>query len=271
MWRLAALGAVDAESDDHPLRVGEEVLADPRHGQVRDDFLVVAQALEIGVGEAREHEVVVGEHDALRVTGGAGRVHHDRGVGTASGCDLALEEGGVALCEFLARGAQAVAARELLARIVAQAARVVEPDVLQPRALGEDLEELVRLLLVLDDGERDLGVLEDVHHLLRHRVLVERNRDRAEGLGGRDGPVEARTVRADDRDMLAAAHARLREPAREPLHLVAHLAPRPRLPDAERLLADRRAIAARACMVQQQLRERVGRPGLHRHFLRPSS
>jgi hypothetical protein len=85
--------------------------------------------------------------------------------------------------------------------------------VLQLRALRHDLEELVGLLLVLDHREGDLGVLEDVDHLLRDRVLVERHRDGAQGLGGGERPVEARAVGADDGDVRAAAEPGLREPA----------------------------------------------------------
>ena len=153
---------------------------------------------------------------------------------------------------------------------MAQASRLVVPDVLQLRALGQDLEQLVGLFLVLDDGERDLRVLEDVDHLLGDRVFVERHRDRPERLRRDDRPVEARSVGADDGDVRAAREARLCEAAREPLDLVAHLAPRPRLPDAEVLLADGGTLAAHARVLEQQLRERVGRPGFHRHRLSPS-
>ena len=51
-------------------------------------------------------------------------------------------------------------------------ARLVIEDVRKQRALRLDLEQLVHLLLVLDDGEPDFGVLQHEQHFLRHRVLV---------------------------------------------------------------------------------------------------
>jgi hypothetical protein len=124
------------------------------------------------------------------------------------------------------------------------------PDVLQHRALGQDLEELVGLLLVFHDRIADLRVLEDVDHLVGDGVLVERDGDRTQRLRRDERPVQARPVRADHGDVVAAAYARLREPAREPLDLVAHLAPGPRLPDAQVLLANGRAITALARVTQ---------------------
>src|SRR5204863_517611 len=83
-------------------------------------------------------------------------------------------------------------------RVVLEAARIVVPDALQLRAVGQDVEQLVGLRLVLDHRERDVGVAEDVDHLLRDGILVERHRDRAEGLRRGKRPVEAGTVGADD-------------------------------------------------------------------------
>src|SRR5690606_39306646 len=65
--------------------------------------------------------------------------------------------------------------------VVAQAARVVVPDVAQLGILRPHLQELVDLLLVLDDRESDAGVPEDVDHLLGHRVLVEIGRASCRG------------------------------------------------------------------------------------------
>ena len=73
---------------------------------------------------------------------------------------------------FTADFEQLVEWRDVRVIVIAQSARIVIVDVLQPRGPLHRLEELVDLLLVFDDGEFDLRVLEDEQHLLRDRVLV---------------------------------------------------------------------------------------------------
>jgi len=46
---------------------------------------------------------------------------------------------------------------------MAQPARIVETDALQPRALRQDFQQLIDLLLVFDDGEADVCILEHEH------------------------------------------------------------------------------------------------------------
>jgi hypothetical protein len=109
-----------------------------------------------------------------------------------------------------------------------------------------DLDDLVHLLLVARHHEARPAMVEDVGHLLGHRVLVERDGNRTRRLCGHHRPVELRTVPPDDRDMVA-----LREPEREEAQgqrpdLGLGLAPGPALPDAEFLLAIRRPPAQSA-------------------------
>ena len=68
-------------------------------------------------------------------------------------------------------------------------------------------------------------------------------------LRGHHRPVEPRPVGADDRDGVAALEAEPCKPDRIGAHLVEHLGPGPGLPDAEILVAERRAAAkdARRC------------------------
>ncbi len=207
----------------------------------------------------------MGKDHALRVARRPRRVKHDRGVRSRPLGDLRVEEPGIRRGPSTSALPQALVGREFRLRVMPQSARVVIPDVLELGALRHDLEQLVGLLLVLDDRVGDLRVLEDVDHFLGDGVLVERDGSRAERLRRGERPVEARPVRPDDRDVLAALEARLGEAACEPVHLVAHLAPGPALPDAQVLLANRGQRAAHLRMAQQELRERVGRPGLRGH------
>ena len=108
--------------------------------------------------------------------------------------------------------------------VVAQAARLVVDDVLEPRQPLRDRQDLVDLLLVLDHRERDLGMLEHVGHLVGDRVRLDRHRHAAEHLRGRHRPVEPRPVVADDGDLVAALEPELSQADAQGAHLVAHLA-----------------------------------------------
>ena len=140
---------------------------------------------------------------------------------------------------------------------MAKPARVVEPDVLQPRALRQDFEQLVDLLLVFDDGKADIGVLEHERHFGRHGVLVERHRHAAQGLRRHHGPVQARPVVADDGQAVAALESPCSEAAGENANLARDLSPGPGLPDAQVLLPERRPVGPYPRLVQQKARKSV--------------
>ncbi len=141
--------------------------------------------------------------------------------------------------------------------VVAQPARVVVVDVRERGHHGPRLQHLVDLLLVLDHGVGDLGVVEHVDEFGRGRILVHRHRHAAQHLRSDHRPVQARTIVADDREVHAAEEALRRKTAGERAHVGGDRGPRPRLPDTEVLLARRRAVAAHARMLEQQPRERV--------------
>ncbi len=150
------------------------------------------------------------------------------------------------------------AVQEIL-RVMAQPARIVEDDVLELRATRANLEELVDLLLVLDDGEVDLRIGQHVDHLLRDRVLIERDRHAAQRLCSGHRPVEPRAVVADDREIHPPPEALRCKAARERAHFLRHLRPGPGLPDTEVLFARGRAAASDLGMMQQQPGKRVER------------
>ena len=126
-----------------------------------------------------------------------------------------------------------VQAVEEMLVVMPHAARLVVHDVHKLRAVRLDLEQLVHLLLVLDDGELDLGVLQHKQQFLRHRVLVHGHRHAAQALRRGHGPIQPRPVVADDREVVAALEADLSQAAGERAHFVRDLAPGPGLPDAE--------------------------------------
>jgi len=127
--------------------------------------------------------------------------------------------------------------------VPAEPARIVVDDQAEARQLGLERRDLVDLLLVLGDEDRHFRVVEDPPELLRDRVLVDGDRDAAEGLRGDLRPVEPRAVVADHRELVAALEAERGQPERQQANLVPVLPPRPGLPDPPVLLADRRPLA----------------------------
>jgi hypothetical protein len=154
---------------------------------------------------------------------------------------------------------------ELRLRVVTQAARVVEVDVPHRRRVGQHLEDLVHLLLVLDQDVRDLRVLQHEDHLGRDGVLVQGHRNAAERLRRRDREIELGPVRADDGEVVAALETFGGEAERDRANLVRSPSPRPCLPDAEVLLADRGTTGTNPGVMQKQTRKGVER--LFRHGL----
>ena len=153
--------------------------------------------------------------------------------------------------------------------VVAQAARLVVDDVLEPGEPVLHREDLVDLLLILDDRELHLGVLQHIGHLFGDRVGIERHRHGAERLAGAHRPIEPRLVAPDDGVVVAALEPQFGEPDREREHLVAHLLPGPGLPDAEVLVPHGRAAAAHGGVADEQLGKGIRVGGRRRAAIRP--
>jgi len=139
--------------------------------------------------------------------------------------------------------------------VMFQPARIVENHEAGPRQLRLDGEDLVDLLLVLGDDDRDLGMIEDIDQLGGDRVLVNGYGDATEGYCGELRPIEPRPVVADDGKQIAAAKSKRRQSQREIAHLTVVLGPRPGLPDAAVLLADCRPVRHRLGIAPEQPRQ----------------
>ena len=241
------------------------MIADPRHRQVRKDAVVGGQPVEFAAAPRGGDERAVRLAHALRLARRPRRVEHHGNVGRIAARDLLVVEARMRAVEFAALRLQALEARDAL--VVAQPARVVVVDVLQRRHLRRRFQHLVDLLLILDDRVRDLGVVQHVDEFAGGRILVHGDGNAAQRLRRGHGPVQARPVVADDREVHPAAESLRREPAGEGSHLRRHLAPGPRLPDAEVLLADGRVRAADLRMMREQPRKSIesGRGGIRWH------
>src|SRR5205814_3192686 len=89
--RGRALWTVDGEAHENRLRVREDVVADPRHRQVRQDLFVGPEVLRDGAVARGHDEVAVRQHRALRRAGGARGVADDRDVGGAALRDFVFD------------------------------------------------------------------------------------------------------------------------------------------------------------------------------------
>ena len=255
--RGGALWAVHHVAAGQPLGVAEDVLSYPGQRHVGQHFFVCRELVEALAGGGAVQQRGVAVHHAFRVAGGAtGEEHRGHVVGLATP-NTRLEKAGVGAVVRLACSHQCVDAVQARFCVVAQPARVVEPDALQAWALLLQFQQFVDLFLVFDDGPGHLGVVDREGVLLCRRVLVQRHRHRAQRLCGQHRGVEARAVFADDDEVVTALHAGLGQAAGQVTYQQGQIGPGGGLPDAIDLLAQRRCGRALLCVVQHQTRKRL--------------
>ena len=125
---------------------------------------------------------------------------------------------------------------------MAHATRVVVIDVGELGALFADFQQLVDLFLVFNHRKAHLRVVDREHAFGRHGILVQGDRNRAQGLGGQHGSVQARAVRAHHHQVLAALQPRLVQARRHAQSHVRELRPRQGLPNAIFFFSHRRGL-----------------------------
>ncbi len=233
------------------------MVAHPRHRQVREDLLVLADAV-VGGRVARGHqEVPVREPRALGRAGRARGVADDRDVVGPALRQLRVEVRRLADLELRPGLLELGEAQQARLGVGAHPARVVVDDSLEAGAGAPDEEELVHLLLVLGHGEARLGVVHHVLQLLLDRVLIDGHGHAAERLRGHHRPVELGPVVADDHDPVAAPEAQRGQAKRDQPGLLEVVTPGIGLPDPVVLLADRDLPWALGGVEPDELRERV--------------
>src|SRR5262252_4453491 len=84
------------------LRIGENVLANPRHRQIGEHLLAVGQAFELDRVLRGSYDVVKTQDDPFRSPGRARGVEDDRGITAPPFIDLVTKEAGLAAGEFAA-------------------------------------------------------------------------------------------------------------------------------------------------------------------------
>ena len=123
-----------------------------------------------------------------------------------------------------------------------------------------DGQELLELLLVLDDEETALRVRQQVRDLLGAVGGVDAGDDAADALDAEVGVDPLLAILGEDRDYLPPLQPERREPQADGAGGVEEGRPRVTLPDAERLLAVRGALAESADNGAGRASTRVSQP-----------
>ena len=63
------------------------------------------------------------------------------------------------------------------------------------------------LFLILDDGETDFGMFQGKQNFFSDGVLIDRDWNCAQALGHTNGPIHARAVIPNDRNLITALDA----------------------------------------------------------------
>ena len=231
------------------------MIADPGDRQIGHDLVGFVELVEIAADfRSRDHRIR-GQHHALRASGRAGCVEDDGEIRTLAVLQGALDVFSLlrlreTCASFLDDGLDGVKTAVV---VIPQALLLVVEHMLKLRQLLGDGEDLVDLLLVLHRRVGHFGMGQYIGHLLRDRVRIDRDRDRADPLGSGDGPVEIGTVVADDCDLAATLQPDRLQPARIGADDLVHLAPGPGLPDAEVLVPKRSAVRSGTRVAHQEL------------------
>jgi len=250
----------NTEAAHHALDIGEVVIANPGEREI-GSLIVFRQAVEgDGIASGADRPAM-GETSAFRASGRAGCVKDDAGIVRGAHGDLLVEPkvaGRIGGEVMAARVDHLIQRVEACVIVVAQASGLVVDDLFQGREVGRDGQNFVDLLVVLHDGEADIGVFEDELHLVRDRVGVDRDRDAAEHLHGGEGPVEPGTIGTDDGTGVASLQTQAGEAGRVGTNDRPEFGPGGGLPDPAILVA----VGWECAMAHDVVQQKPGKRGV---------
>jgi hypothetical protein len=198
-------------------------LGDVREREVADRALRPQEPGGVEGGDRLVHHVVVGEHHALGVAGGAGGVEEGRRQVRGDPVHPLLDPAGV-----VATGEQVVPRHH---------ARVVDPvgvgqhhHVADRVHLGERLLPALVAVVVLEDDDDGPGLAGDERDLVLGQGVVDRHRHGGRRHRAVVGQRVRRAVGRHDRDRVALLDAERDQRGSHPLGLLPRLGPRDRRP-----------------------------------------
>ena len=184
----------------------------PSHWQIREHIVGCDQFIELYAAlRCRDKRLMALAH-ALGLARGTRRVEHHRHIGCFAERDFLIVA--LRIC-FMKAGtctAQSLKAHQPRRVVAAQAARVFEDDVFDLGACFARLQQLVDLLLIFHNRKANVGIVKDVHHFGRNRVLIHRHRHTTQRLRSGESHVQTGSVVANDRQMIAALEAKRSKP-----------------------------------------------------------
>ncbi|EKE18083.1 MAG: hypothetical protein ACD_10C00137G0001 [uncultured bacterium] len=175
------------------------MIADPGHRQVGKNVAIAAQAIDLDAALCRGDKCSMRLADAFRFAGGARGVQHHRDIVEMTEFDFGIEKVRMIAVVYPPHLHQFMDSVQEGLVVMPHAARVVIKDVLERAGLLLDFEQFVDLLLILDDGETDAGILQRKKHFARDGILIERHRHAAQTLRRAHHHVQMRPVVADHR------------------------------------------------------------------------
>ena len=96
-----------------------------------------------------------------------------------------------------------------------------------------DVDDLVDLLLVLDDGKPRAAMFKSIGQLVGRGVLIEWYWHSTYRLNGNYRPIKIWPVTSDNGDKVTLVHAEIQKPKRQCFDFLLGFSPGPALPDPE--------------------------------------
>mmetsp|Transcript_833 Transcript_833/g.1138 ORF Transcript_833/g.1138 Transcript_833/m.1138 type:complete len:590 (-) Transcript_833:30-1799(-) len=253
--RVSALWAVHAEPTPIRLADRKDEIPDPRHRQIGQDVLTNRQIVKIcRVPGALDH-VAVGQNNPF------GLARCPRGVEHHAGAVI----GQLGLAFFEIRGPFVAGRTALILNmgilvqrmmiVFPHAARIEIDHLFQVAQLILNFDHLVDLFLITCDDETCATVAQHIGHLFCHRILIERDRNGADGLRCHHCPIKIGPVATDDGDKVTLVDPKVDQPKGKRINLLLDLGPGPALPDAEFFFAIGLAIAKLCRVAFKQRRQ----------------
>ena len=255
--RFRAFGEIHHRAQRQRRVVAADPFGDVAERQEHQALFTIGGGKQV-VGVAHlMRDAAVGMHGTFGRTGGAGGIDQDGKIAGAAACDHLIPQC-LAAVDVIASHRHEFGQRHHH-RIgkTAQAFHVEDDDLLQGRTARAARQDLVELLFVLGEDHPGAGVVDEIFHLGGRIGRIDARRNAAGAQDAHIGEHPFRHRVGDDRGDVAGPEIDGVQSVGDVFRYLQPLPPTGRLPDAERLLADRRLVAAAFRRQQKTLRNRV--------------
>ena len=254
--RVDRLGVRDGNAVVHHHVVTRHALEDMRERQEAQPDVVAREGDRLGRGHHVGEDIVVREHDSLRLARRARGVNQRQKI--VGPHRVGARSVFRASCLVIPSGAQGF---ELRDRVIGAHVPLAgkRDHVPQRRAATAYLRELLALRRIADEDDDRPGVADDVRCLLGRQIRIERDVDQPAGHAGKVGDRPLGPVLRENGDALTGMRAEFGESEREMANAVGESAAGDRLVDAVHFHLQRVRLVEPRDRVEEQLNERAWR------------